>query len=281
MNRYDAIVVGGGITGLMVGALLAKGRKKVVILEKSKQLGGRAYATMVNGHVIETGSHALVSGGHVERLMEKLGKQLPEYYSLDYTEIYDKGKWQRLNDIMSREEWRRFKDTEIKGTIYEEIRKLDDVPLKEWLLAKTNDEGIQYLMWHLAYSDLCNNKWEDMSTGEFLVLLKEHIEEHGKLSDLCKIVRGGNLKVVEILQETLLQTGTEIKTGAHVSRVAIEDSKARGVKVEIGESITPGHIVDTETIEAPVVICTVPLWDLFNPGFPISNWVHRHLSMVK
>jgi len=40
MEKYDAIVVGAGIAGLSTGALLAKAAKKVLILEKNKDVAG-------------------------------------------------------------------------------------------------------------------------------------------------------------------------------------------------------------------------------------------------
>src|ERR1700752_4605049 len=42
MSDHDVIVVGGGIGGLVTGALLAKfDRRKVLVLEKEKSIGGR------------------------------------------------------------------------------------------------------------------------------------------------------------------------------------------------------------------------------------------------
>lgn len=37
--KYDVIVVGAGLAGLSTGAMLAKARKKVLILEKNKDVG--------------------------------------------------------------------------------------------------------------------------------------------------------------------------------------------------------------------------------------------------
>ena len=44
MTRFDAIVVGGGINGLVAGAVLARRGKSVCILERSQHLGGMAAA---------------------------------------------------------------------------------------------------------------------------------------------------------------------------------------------------------------------------------------------
>lgn len=39
-SDYDVIIIGAGISGLMAGALLAKKRKKVLILESNVEIGG-------------------------------------------------------------------------------------------------------------------------------------------------------------------------------------------------------------------------------------------------
>jgi phytoene dehydrogenase-like protein len=39
-KRYDAIVIGAGMGGLVAGAILARKGLKVLLLEKEKQAGG-------------------------------------------------------------------------------------------------------------------------------------------------------------------------------------------------------------------------------------------------
>ena len=52
-EKWDAIMVGGGISGLGVGALLASAGKRVLVLEKEKQVGGRAFSSTYKGHVLD------------------------------------------------------------------------------------------------------------------------------------------------------------------------------------------------------------------------------------
>ena len=44
-SKYDVIVIGAGIAGLGVSALLAKAGQKVLTLERARAIGGRAYSS--------------------------------------------------------------------------------------------------------------------------------------------------------------------------------------------------------------------------------------------
>ena len=60
-NRKTVVVIGGGVGGLVSGALLAKEGYKVTVLEKNKIIGGGLQSFTRNGHSYTTGMH--VFGG--------------------------------------------------------------------------------------------------------------------------------------------------------------------------------------------------------------------------
>lgn len=62
MTKYDVAVVGGGIAGLSAAIFAAKAGKRVIILEKQKQLGGRAITNKKQGVYLNLGAHALYKG---------------------------------------------------------------------------------------------------------------------------------------------------------------------------------------------------------------------------
>jgi phytoene dehydrogenase-like protein len=72
-KKTDVVVVGGGLGGLAVAAMLARGGRKVTLLEKSKHLGGRAHTTEVEGYHFNLGPHALYLGGAAARVLGTLG----------------------------------------------------------------------------------------------------------------------------------------------------------------------------------------------------------------
>ena len=72
-QKTDVVVVGGGLGGLAVAALLARGGRKVTLFEKSRHLGGRAHTTEVEGYHFNLGPHALYLGGAAARVLGGLG----------------------------------------------------------------------------------------------------------------------------------------------------------------------------------------------------------------
>ncbi len=76
-KKTDVVVVGGGLGGLAVAVLLARGGRKVTLLEKSKHLGGRAHTTEVEGYHFNLGPHALYLGGAAARVLGRLGVPMP------------------------------------------------------------------------------------------------------------------------------------------------------------------------------------------------------------
>ncbi|MGA9521892.1 MAG: FAD-dependent oxidoreductase [Myxococcaceae bacterium] len=73
-ERTDVGVIGGGLGGLLAATALAKAGRRVVLLERSSRLGGRAISQRLDsGHVFNLGPHALYLGGPAVAWLEQLG----------------------------------------------------------------------------------------------------------------------------------------------------------------------------------------------------------------
>jgi phytoene dehydrogenase-like protein len=81
MKRYDVIVVGAGISGLLAALTLSKHGKKVLVLEKRQHLGGNCNSYMVDGYQVDTGAHAITHliEGPLKRLMDNYFDFLPVF----------------------------------------------------------------------------------------------------------------------------------------------------------------------------------------------------------
>jgi all-trans-retinol 13,14-reductase len=61
MSKYDAVIVGSGLGGLLTGYILSKYGYKVIILEKNHQIGGCLQTFKRGGIVFDTGMHYIGS----------------------------------------------------------------------------------------------------------------------------------------------------------------------------------------------------------------------------
>jgi len=76
MNGYDVVVVGGGIGGLTVAALLSARRVNVCLLERQSQVGGCIGRVEFSGYDFEPGMGLYTSFG-ADEIYERLFSQLP------------------------------------------------------------------------------------------------------------------------------------------------------------------------------------------------------------
>ncbi|WP_209615634.1 phytoene desaturase family protein [Methanolobus bombayensis] len=88
MEDYDVIVVGAGISGLLSALTLSKHGNKVLVLEKSKFVGGNCNSYVVDGFQVDTGAHAIthLEVGPLRRLMDNYFDYLPVFE--DYGNYY-------------------------------------------------------------------------------------------------------------------------------------------------------------------------------------------------
>lgn len=83
MKKYDAIVVGAGISGLFTALAISKsdGGKNVLILEKEDHIGGVCRSYKVDGYTVDTGPHIItqLDDGPLRELMTRYFDVVPAF----------------------------------------------------------------------------------------------------------------------------------------------------------------------------------------------------------
>lgn len=96
-KENEIVIIGGGLAGLTTAVYLARNGKKVTVIEKSSEFGGRARTALKDKFYFNQGPHALYVNGIGPKILDELnikysGKKVDstKYY------IINKGKMYKL-----------------------------------------------------------------------------------------------------------------------------------------------------------------------------------------
>jgi phytoene dehydrogenase-like protein len=254
---------------------LAKAGKRVLVLEKGSVVGGRAGSIRHFGHVLDDGAHIPSRAGHLEAVFSDLGIPYPEQVPINRSEIYHEGRWKSPKELFTAEMYKKALD-EMTRLSPEEVRRLDDVPLNEWVATISDDPGIRLLFFYFGCATSVGNRFETYSAGEMIYILREILQAGRKLSEIGGVIRGGMNSLLRPLAAYVESHGGQLRLNVKVEGLRIRDGHVNGVLVEKGERLFAGEILDVDLLEAGHVIVTLPLWEIFTlldaAGFP-SWWV--------
>ncbi|HUT55871.1 MAG TPA: NAD(P)/FAD-dependent oxidoreductase [bacterium] len=244
----DVIVVGGGICGLQLGALLSADGQSVTVLEKLPHPGGRAFLWEKDGFTVDNGIHLIRFGpkSAMARVFAHLGKPI-EFRAMgkSYVGFPDGRKVDFPTSPVG------FLTTKLMGVgerlktlgIMIKLRKLEpggflDTSVKDWMDRMGITGGVrQYLHLVSASMQVCPFL-ERASAGEMLLNMQSVLV---KGYSAMYPVKGWRYIYDTLLRE--IGKNGEVRTGAKVKRVVVEGGKAVGVELETGERIGAERVV--------------------------------------
>jgi len=276
-EKYDAIIIGAGLSGMGVGGLLAKAGKKVLILERSGQVGGKARSVEIDGVIFDIGPHVIQEKGFEEKLTDLLGKgdelrkiRVPFIERDIKLATYKDGKWVDLYDIVPTGPEVEKVNEAVAAIKEEDIPKYDAISVGDWIKSITSDENIIYFV-HFFSSVMCTHADpNNMSAGTYLRLLRLPTYDPAKGGLLCYYPKGGLGGWMKLLEEGCREQGATIRTNCEVTKILVENDEVKGVLVEEGDRRKQirfhryGEIGEVKRIEAPIVVTSFPIWNLFN-----------------
>lgn len=251
-DRYDVIVIGAGIGGLMTAAGLARAGKKVLVLEQLSFIGGKYTHLMYKNYAITTAAWTCPGPkSRIGRLCTKLEAPI---------------QWVTIHDVKARgEHWvltkdgKRFASTDeaqealVGGArgmakVYQWIADMYDpaVSYPEDMTARQyieryfpgNEEYMKYVETIITYC-FASQTVDTFSANETKRAIVDALEQ----MSVWGTAVGGTAAIVSGLESVILEHGGEIITRTKVELILLEGGKAAGVILK-----------DKRTIHAPVVV---------------------------
>tara|TARA_B100000945_G_scaffold3098_1_gene2610 strand:- start:84 stop:1661 length:1578 start_codon:yes stop_codon:yes gene_type:complete len=277
-DKYDAIIIGSGISGLTTGILLAKQNKKVLILEKHFKVGGWTHTFKRGKYEWDVGIHYIgevhKSYSYARKLFDLISDGQLEWSRMsdNYDRIIFPDK--HYNFICPREKFLEnminyFPGTEEKFLTY---LNLIDYSVKNGKSYFAN-KALPNLLGYFTYKRMTNNffKYSGKTTKDVIMdifddetilgVLTGQWGDHGlppsksSFAMHAMVVRhyldGGNYptgtsrRIAETAVDYLEKLGGKVYVNANVDEIIVSSNKAVGVKLSNGQDILAPIIISS------------------------------------
>ncbi|XXF78378.1 FAD-dependent oxidoreductase [Myxococcaceae bacterium GXIMD 01537] len=236
MKAFEVAVVGGGLGGLTVAALLAREGRAVTVYERAKHLGGRAWTTEVEGFRFNLGPHALYRAGAGTRVLGKLGIEPAGGMAVgEGAHVIRGGRlWTMPSGPVS------LMMTDLLGLgakldlarLLGGLGRIDTGPLvrtgaREWLESNVARPEVREVVSALLRVATYTADQEVLSAGAALEQVRLAV------SGGVRYLDGGWSALVDALGRVAREAGVRVVTSARVEAVEV-DGRARGVRLADG-----------------------------------------------
>lgn len=252
-KHYDAVVIGAGMGGMCAAARLTAAGMRVLLLEKSRHLGGRCGHRLREDNAVTTGA-LMVPMGPDSAIREAFNAVGAEMNMIDITG--------RLRYRLSHGDYDlppgggglygmiefATGDADEAKALFKHIQRaltdwtpLDSISIRDWFDQYSDNEQVKNLFQGYCAA-LMGINLHEVPAGEFFRFLK-----YSSKGSRFGMAAGGNGALMQDLADALQRQGAELRCGRGCKRIIVENGRVTGVEVNNGEG-------GSERIEARWVI---------------------------
>ncbi len=270
-SNYDVIIAGAGAGGLLTALALTGQGKRVLILEKTRRLGGVWFGYNVDGFRVDNGIHVItrVKHGAFARFMRTHLDPPPEFILHEgwYFRVHD-----RVGTIPSTVgETLRWPLTGLKGRLglarigakiktmkLEEMEQYKDISFQEFMESKGATNQVMLDVMQSAIFMAAGVPIDQASAYESLRTLKDTDKESTKLGSAKRLILGGSeydegyvIGGMKGLVESVIEAiNGDYVLNANVEVITEEEGKVTGLTV------------NGVKIEHTTFVSNIPLWSM-------------------
>lgn len=245
-RQSDVIVAGGGLAGLAAAAYLARAGRRVVVLEKAAEPGGRARTREQSGFLFNVGPHALYIAGQGRTVLRDL--EVPFTGQPPLAEGTFVGDGDGLEPLPAGVRALLSSRLLTVGAKWELARLLGRIPrldasaadrvsLADWLRRNVRHGSVAALLRTFLRVATFADEPGRLSAGAALAQLQLALAKNVLYLD------GGWQTLVDGLAGRAREAGATIATRAGVAALVYDGGRVRGVRLEDGETWSAPFVV--------------------------------------
>jgi 1-hydroxycarotenoid 3,4-desaturase len=273
-----AVVIGGGVGGLVASIELSRRGIPVILLERSARVGGKMRQVDVEGRLVDAGPTVLTMRWVFEEIFAAAGASLEEHLTLKPVDVLARHAWgdERTLDLFAdiersadaigafagAREARGYRDfcayaERIFRTVEEPFLR-SERPSMGSILAAAGKLGLGALLnidGHRVLWRALGEYFHDVrlrqlfaryatycGSSPFLAPATLNVIAHVEREGVW-IVEGGMYRVAEALAAVATRAGVTIRCGEHVAEILMAGGRASGVRLASGERISASAVV--------------------------------------
>jgi phytoene dehydrogenase-like protein len=176
VTSLDVVIIGGGLAGLTTATLLARSGKAVTLFEQSsKEIGGRARTTIIDGFYFNQGPHALFLTDAGDSVLKEIGIPYTGGIAASKAYLIIGGKKQEVPAEYSRLSGKSNDSSgeSIDSQFFNSLAKIDfseleNVTVQEWLDKNIHDKNFAEIIKTLVRLNTYGNDPDIQSIGSVL-----------------------------------------------------------------------------------------------------------------
>lgn len=240
-DTFDIIVIGAGMGGMCAAARLTAAGKRVLVLEKSRHLGGRCSHRNRNGTTVTTGAIMIPMGeqnatrepfdmlGVPMNMIELTGRMRYRLAHGDY-DLAESGGG--LRGLIA---WAFEDDSDGAKSLFEEfLAALENIPtdeitFRDWLDRHTDNQNVKDIFQGFCAA-LMGTNLHEIPAGEYFRFLR-----YSSRGSRFGMAVDGNGALMEALAAAIEQRGSKILRGSNCHAIRTADGTVTGVVVKSTE----------------------------------------------
>ncbi len=257
-EHFDTIIIGGGIGGTALAALLAHRGQKVFLAERNSVIGGRCTSYERDGFIVDLGVHLFGVGdkgslGRVLRLVDEpdaiewvlCRDPKPTMYFKGRSQQYSRAK---MSESVPEQQMQKLNELFAKAALMpeQEIQQLWYKPLIEWVNEFTTDPSAQRLIQMINGQYFCV-PMDRASTAEFILSFREVVSARSSAYP-----KGGCISIPRAFQQAAQNKGALVRLNCPVEKIVIQDHQAKGVILADSTRIEAERVVSNADIKLTV-----------------------------